>query len=343
MFNSPILDLVILLSFTYFIGSLILTSSNEFIAAIFRLRQNQLKDALENLFPGTWKNFVQQTLLKSPHIQALMKTPDRYPVYIPAKNFVSALVQQIGSGSFDPKALPAAVQASPLPPEMKQVMLDLFAKTEGNLAKFQIELETFYNDAMDRAGGWYKRKMRTVMLVLGGIVAIALNLDTIKIAKDSLQDTGKLSKTIDNISAQMSNVNFKNGSFVIKDSANREVLTIKVDSTSSDSSKNGIDTTQRKGATAVSSTTVQGMKQDVQNIKSLQLIYQNNTGYNLGYKDFASEWWPAEKPLLSFIKKLLGILLTVFALQLGANYWFDTLNRVINVRAAGKKPGELKK
>lgn len=39
MFNSPVLDLVILLSFTYFIGSLILSAINEAIAGAFRLRQ----------------------------------------------------------------------------------------------------------------------------------------------------------------------------------------------------------------------------------------------------------------------------------------------------------------
>ena len=76
MFNSSILDLIVLLPFTYFIGSLILTSANEFIAAVFNLRQRNLKYALENLFPGSpsnnWQNFVQDTLIKTPHIQSLM-------------------------------------------------------------------------------------------------------------------------------------------------------------------------------------------------------------------------------------------------------------------------------
>ena len=88
MFNSPVINLIILLSFTYFIGSLILTSVNEFIAALFRLRQKQLQFALENLFPGTnWEAFVQGTLIKSPHLQSLMKTATEYPAYIPAKSF----------------------------------------------------------------------------------------------------------------------------------------------------------------------------------------------------------------------------------------------------------------
>jgi hypothetical protein len=37
-------------------------------------------------------------------------------------------------------------------------------------------------------------------------------------------------------------------------------------------------------------------------------------------------------------QKLAGILLTTFALSLGAPFWFDSLNKVINLRSAGKPP-----
>jgi hypothetical protein len=39
-----------------------------------------------------------------------------------------------------------------------------------------------------------------------------------------------------------------------------------------------------------------------------------------------------------FWAKLLGLLLTTFALSLGAPFWFDTLNKIINIRAAGRAP-----
>ncbi|HEX8245391.1 MAG TPA: hypothetical protein VF541_17890 [Longimicrobium sp.] len=38
------------------------------------------------------------------------------------------------------------------------------------------------------------------------------------------------------------------------------------------------------------------------------------------------------------VAKLLGLVLTAFALSLGAPFWFDTLNKIINVRAAGRAP-----
>jgi len=39
-----------------------------------------------------------------------------------------------------------------------------------------------------------------------------------------------------------------------------------------------------------------------------------------------------------FGAKLVGLLLTTFALSLGAPFWFDTLNKIINIRAAGRAP-----
>ena len=334
MFNSPILDLIILLSFTYFIGSLILISANEFIAAVFRLRQRNLKYALQNLFPNspnTWQSFVQGTLINSPHIQSLMLPNSTYPCYIPAKNFVSALIQQIGGNNFNPTTIATTISTNTaLPTEIKQVMLDLLAKTQNDLDKFQIELETFYNDAMDRAGGWYKRRIRTIMLIVAGAIAIALNIDTLKIINDSLKNPDKLSKTVDNISTEMKNISLQHDTVFLKDPSQKILLQV----------YSGIDT----GMALKDSVT---LKKSKENFEKLKMVYEQNTGYTLGYSgkgNFSKEWFISGWWLgWIFWKKILGILITVFALQLGANYWFDMLNRTINIRSAGKKPGEKKK
>ncbi|HSU15463.1 hypothetical protein [Longimicrobium sp.] len=47
--------------------------------------------------------------------------------------------------------------------------------------------------------------------------------------------------------------------------------------------------------------------------------------------------------LWPILAKLLGILLTAFALSLGAPFWFDTLNKIINIRSAGRAPDEKAK
>jgi hypothetical protein len=37
---------------------------------------------------------------------------------------------------------------------------------------------------------------------------------------------------------------------------------------------------------------------------------------------------------------LVGLLLTTLALSLGAPFWFDILNKIVNVRAVGRTPAE---
>jgi hypothetical protein len=40
---------------------------------------------------------------------------------------------------------------------------------------------------------------------------------------------------------------------------------------------------------------------------------------------------------------LIGILLTVLAISQGAPFWFDALQKIVNLRLAGEAPGEKKK
>jgi hypothetical protein len=186
---SPIPDLVILLTFTYFIGSLILLAISEAIAGTFRLRPRNLRTALENLvLSPDWTNFVRSTLIKSPHIEALMKSHGRYPAYISASNFVLAIIQQLGASQYTSANLANAINTCSLPPRFKQVLSDLAARSRFDTAAFEKELAAFYNNAMDRAGGWYKRKIRLMLLILGLLMAFAFNIDTVRIISERLRD-----------------------------------------------------------------------------------------------------------------------------------------------------------
>jgi hypothetical protein len=44
--------------------------------------------------------------------------------------------------------------------------------------------------------------------------------------------------------------------------------------------------------------------------------------------------------VVGWLERALGWLLTVGAVSLGAPFWFDTLNRFVNIRAEGRSPEE---
>ena len=43
-----------------------------------------------------------------------------------------------------------------------------------------------------------------------------------------------------------------------------------------------------------------------------------------------------------WIFKIIGLLVTVFAISLGAPFWFDLLNKIVSIRASGRSPREAK-
>jgi hypothetical protein len=71
----------------------------------------------------------------------------------------------------------------------------------------------------------------------------------------------------------------------------------------------------------------QALNKDIANLQQL--------GIPLGWKSMPAQW--------DWLNKLAGLALTTFAVSLGAPFWFDLLNRFMNIRAAGKSPNEKPK
>ncbi len=309
MFNSPVLDLVILLSFTYFIGSLILAAINEAIAGTFRLRQYNLRQAFNVLFfSPSWRIFIRNYFLKSPHIQSLMRSKGKFPAYIPAKNFVLSIFEHLDVESYKNGIIQTKFDNGShiLPTEVIKVLETIMIqvnhledKDKGK--EFERRLEEFYDLSMDRVTGRYKRKIRGVLLITAIILSIILNLDTIRIINDALADKNQLAKSVEHISANISKVKDLNDkTLVVKDS-------------------NGVIK----------------IEESFKKAEGAIIMFEQSAGYKIGYtslEDFKKYW--ADNVFI----KIIGVLLTAFALQLGSNYWFDLMNKAVNVRAVGMKP-----
>src|SRR4051794_25436050 len=51
-----------------------------------------------------------------------------------------------------------------------------------SLDEFRDRIERAFDDAMERASGWYKRKVQVTIGVIAAVLAIGLNVDTVKVA-----------------------------------------------------------------------------------------------------------------------------------------------------------------
>jgi hypothetical protein len=78
---------------------------------------------------------------------------------------------------------------STLPKNVKSV-LDSFEKTAANdAAQLQKSVEDWYNSAMDRVSGWYKRRAQIFIFVLGCAIAVLVNADCVQYAQRLSKDS----------------------------------------------------------------------------------------------------------------------------------------------------------
>jgi hypothetical protein len=72
-------------------------------------------------------------------------------------------------------ALPKDLQGTDLEKSLRL----LWNEAEHDLGKFKQNIESWFNDAMDRVSGWYKRKTQLVNFTLAVVFTLAINVDTI--------------------------------------------------------------------------------------------------------------------------------------------------------------------
>ena len=112
------------------------------------------------------------------------------PAYIPARTFAVAMmnilnpVDATGKVTIDQvrKTLETQQKAEP-GNDAVQAIYALALSSGDKLENFNKGLESWYNDSMDRASGWYKRYTQKILLAVGLILAVCFNVDSVRVAR----------------------------------------------------------------------------------------------------------------------------------------------------------------
>jgi hypothetical protein len=330
LMNSPILDLAIVLIFTYLLLSIISSTVYEAFLTIKRARNKMLKHALQKLFfDDEWKQITSTLLIDSPTIKVLKKNADSFPAYIPNSSFSAAIIGLIRNGSTDPVTI-ASIRAklneesSLIKGDARIALLNIIDNAQNDYAKFIEGLEKFYDDYMDRVSGWFKLKYQYVMFFISLIVTLVLNVDTIGIAKKLWYNPSKLHAAADVASTQFSNMSLgEDRQTITKVGTNGHNISINL--------VHHIDTTTISPDSAFKLLALQ--KATIENI----VDSLNTSGIPMGWqnKEHIKQTFQLQPKL---IINILGWLITTLAVFMGAPTWFDILNKLVNLRGAGKKP-----
>jgi hypothetical protein len=195
MFGSTILDVAIGMVFVYLLISLICSALNETVEAWLKNRSKDLEKGILNLLgdPGLVKQLYNHPLIKALYPQGGDK-----PSYIPSRTFSLALWNMATYARDGAEAASAVSRSLPeirktvaglQDSQLKRALLTLMDEAGDDLEQARKNVERWYDDAMDRVSGWYKRRSQKFLLAFGFIFAVALNIDSVRIADKLYLDT----------------------------------------------------------------------------------------------------------------------------------------------------------
>jgi len=197
-------------------------------------------------------------------------------------------------------------------PEVERVLLTAIDTAQGDLDKAVKSVEAWYDSAMDRVSGWYRRTTQWVLLFVALVVVVALNINTISIVHYLSQD-GKARAAVVDEAGRILATEREKGKPVLDGATAGQPQNVGVP-TSSLAAQRSMDYRQAENALAA---------------QRLPL------GWNQGWG--APQKTSDPKDLWNFwAGPLLGWLITAFAATLGAPFWFDVLNKFMVVRSTVK-------
>lgn len=323
------------LAMMYAMLALLCTTINELIATFSRMRSDNLKSAIfhlidnKQLYLSFYNNGIIRSELEAATGKSLEeKTPDptkleaapstqtderyspkpseedkprRHTSYMDSKTFALALIDSLDTSKPIRSVAEAISIAEKLPQSnIRDVLLPALNDAGGELQKARENVAMWFDGAMDRLSGNYKRQIQKITLIIAFLIAALINADSIAITRELW--------TNDNLRQN------------IADQATKltpEILAQKcpAEATPSDPAKAldaKLDCEDRE------------LRKRIDALKPFPLGWDFSKASNIC--------------TVEAILKIIGFILTALAISLGAPFWFDLMQKLVDIRGAGKKP-----
>jgi hypothetical protein len=301
-------------------------------AQAFTGRLDQLKNNLQSLINGISDNSAPVLTIKN-DLQNLVKSVSGAADSVAV---ATELVRAFANNVWD-RYLTGIIQQIP-DGKLKTALATLLQQSEGNLDKFKTAIENWFNDAMDRVSGWYKRHTQWVQIIMGVALTFAINLDSVSIVRALSKDNSGLLKATVAAAEKFT----EHTPVTVNPSGSPQPSPTPASGNSE----------QSAGATPANNTNpAETLHLLDAEFSSLMLPIGWNSGppaastNNSDFRQWPGWPWGSPGPLQWLVDwkdiishHLIGWLLTVIAVSLGAPFWFDLLSKVISIRASGNPP-----
>lgn len=324
------LDVFIGLIVIYLTLALACTVINEWIDATLHVRASQLRNSIAQMLSTTANESLWNDFYGHPHIKGLVRNTSFFgiikrkdkPTYISSVTFrrvlVDVLKNLVNKEKIDTathfsqlESLLQSLPESAIKQRLLTILEDVKLNTDNaakRLEAFQIALDQWFNESMERTSDWYKRRVQLWTFFSGIVFCTILNIDTLKMAQYLWQ----------NPEARAAYVQ----------AADTIIRQTSSDSTSLDSLK--------KQLSNGDSLQIAKAKQQIDSLTNrLRTQLAQGTTIPVGWE---TEEIPNGNALWGYwLRKLSGLIISIGAVSAGAPFWFDMLKNVMNIRSALKK------
>lgn len=374
------LDVAVGLIFVYLLVSLFVTALNEYISSFLNKRSEYLLSRVQSLLggdgsekkTGEWSpemcsvwNHPLISALKSHQTTedhctkrgALLKNA---PSYIPGKTFAVALTETLkpsDSVHLSFAQLKTAVAGIENNDALKNALLPMLDEADGKLETFQKSVATWFDGAMDRTSGAYKRWIHRLTFWAGFVVAIAFNVNSLQLIDNLWRDPVARAGLV--AQASQSAKDAEDARALQNKLAAQQAQAAPTASDPGQADASAADPTAdpASGATPECACDTDKDAADIGRKLALPIGWTHEAICDLWTDPRAKptpgqlqqrpqDWSKSCKALkrdgwsvtVKIFLSLLGLAITGLAVSLGSPFWFGTLQSVTNIRATGVKP-----
>jgi hypothetical protein len=298
------------------------------------------------------------SIFKHPLIFSLSKG-DSDPAYIRASAFSKAMLDLLlpepgaaGGAAASWSALKQGELSQAIAnlnnPKLQRSLSALLRSVDGDVDKFRTALEDWFNHSMERVSGWYKRHAQTCLLLLSFGLAAVCNVDALKI----IQTLSKTPNLAHSVAAQAeafgkANSTLPTSSGTPAASTDEALNNFKQDLqtlsnagipmgwTESQFQDLGFLKPATTSAPVTANATTTPSAPATANATTTPSTPATVSGIWDRLEKNPSKWY-----WIALIPMICGWGLTTLAASLGAPFWFDMLQRIMNLRNNGRAPEE---
>ena len=290
---------------------------------------------------------MEELFWAHPEIEPLRAADTASPAYIDEARFAN-VVLDIATGKGADGVIPDSrasfsrafeKYASPkLRERLSSLLRNLPAETLEVRAEITAALARWYNEAMARSTGSYKRKVQKSLFWSGLVVALILNCDALRISYVLFRDPGLRSSMVDYAKSISVPAPAPTNQAAVVASTNLPANALATNATLTD-----VVSTNASSPNVIADLRLSLQKQ----LKELQKL--ERIGFPIGWvAPFSANFLPfhaGDEPIngnwigAAIFLKIIGLFATAFAVCLGAPFWFDLLNKLLKLRTLSAKTG----